>query len=103
VLQVPIYVSSVMASRANEYFKLLQNWASERVKGAAPGCRAAAFDFSRAQDWQPDLIDKPVGHQRTYMSSSSNQQQQQQQQQQQLAAQGACKRLCQARWRRVIC
>jgi hypothetical protein len=49
-----------MASRANEYFKLLQNWASERVKGAAPGSRAAAFDFSRVQDWQPDLIDKPV-------------------------------------------
>jgi hypothetical protein len=60
VLQVPIYVSSIMASRANAYFKLLQNWASERVKQAAPGCRAAAFDFSRVQDWQPELIDKPV-------------------------------------------
>lgn len=58
--QVPIYVSSIMASRANTYFKLLQNWASERVKQAAPGCRAAAFDFSRVQDWSPDLVDKPV-------------------------------------------
>lgn len=52
-----------MASRANEYFKLLQNWASERVKGAAPGSRAAAFDFSRVEDWLPDLVDKLVGHQ----------------------------------------
>lgn len=58
--QVPIYVSSIMASRANAYFKLLQNWASERVKQAAPGCRASAFDFSRVQDWQPELIDAPV-------------------------------------------
>lgn len=49
-----------MANRANAYFKLLQNWASERVKQAAPGCRAAAFDFSRVQDWQPELVDKPV-------------------------------------------
>jgi hypothetical protein len=52
-----------MVSRANEYFKLLQNWASERIKGAAPGSRAAAFDFSRVQDWQPNLVDKPVGGQ----------------------------------------
>lgn len=60
-LQVPIYVSSAMATRANAFFKLLQNWASERVKQAVPGCRASAFDFSRVQDWQPELVDKPVG------------------------------------------
>jgi Cft2 family RNA processing exonuclease len=59
-VQVPIYVSSSMASRANAYFKLLQNWASERVKQAAPGCRAAAFDFSRVQDWNPELLNEPV-------------------------------------------
>jgi len=52
-----------MASRANAYFKLLQNWASERVKQAALGCRASAFDFSRVQDWQPELIDAPVSRQ----------------------------------------
>jgi Cft2 family RNA processing exonuclease len=59
-VQVPIYVSSSMASRANAYFKLLQNWASERVKQAAPGCRAAAFDLSRVQDWNPELLNEPV-------------------------------------------
>lgn len=49
-----------MATRANSIFKLLQNWASERVKQAVPGCRAAAFDFSRVQDWAPDMMHAPV-------------------------------------------
>jgi hypothetical protein len=53
-------MSSAMAARANTYYKLLQNWASERVKGATPGARSSAFGFSRVQDWQREHLDGQV-------------------------------------------
>eukprot|EP00882_Tetradesmus_deserticola_P022256 GHRQ01024150.1.p1 GENE.GHRQ01024150.1~~GHRQ01024150.1.p1 ORF type:complete len:305 (+),score=133.68 GHRQ01024150.1:17-931(+) len=58
-LQVPIYFSAPMAARANQYYRLLLNWASERVKQRPPGSRAAGFGFSRMQPWQPELLHQP--------------------------------------------
>jgi hypothetical protein len=50
-----------MAVRANQYYRLLLNWASERVKQGPLGTRAAGFGFSRVQQWQPELLHQPVG------------------------------------------
>jgi hypothetical protein len=58
--QVPIYFSAPMAARANQYYRLLLNWASERVKQGPTGTRAAGFGFSRVQQWQPELLHQPV-------------------------------------------
>uniref|UniRef100_A0A383VXV8 Beta-Casp domain-containing protein n=1 Tax=Tetradesmus obliquus TaxID=3088 RepID=A0A383VXV8_TETOB len=58
-LQVPIYFSAPMAARANQFYRLLLNWASERLKQGPPGSRAAGFGFSRVQQWQPEMLTQP--------------------------------------------
>lgn len=56
--QYPIYFSGAMATRASTYYRLLLNWAAERVK--APGARATAFGFERVLPWDPALLHAPV-------------------------------------------
>lgn len=56
--QVPIYFSGAMASRANQYYRLLVNWTSERVKSTRS--RATAFGFQRLLPWDESLLHQPV-------------------------------------------
>lgn len=66
-IQVPIYMSGPMAARANQYYRLLLNWTSGRVKQGQLGARPAAFAFSRAQPWQPELINQPVSTEQQHL------------------------------------
>jgi hypothetical protein len=58
--QVPIYFSGAMGSRASQYYRLLLNWTSERIKQGPLGSRAAAFAFHRVLPWQQQLLHQPV-------------------------------------------
>ncbi|KAF8067260.1 CPSF73-II [Scenedesmus sp. PABB004] len=58
-LDVPIYFSGPLAARASQYYRLLLNWASERVKAGPPGTRAAALAPGRVLPWSAELTHAP--------------------------------------------
>eukprot|EP00191_Tetraselmis_sp_GSL018_P024432 CAMPEP_0177626196 /NCGR_PEP_ID=MMETSP0419_2-20121207/30522_1 /TAXON_ID=582737 /ORGANISM="Tetraselmis sp., Strain GSL018" /LENGTH=635 /DNA_ID=CAMNT_0019127229 /DNA_START=149 /DNA_END=2057 /DNA_ORIENTATION=- len=56
-LDVPIYLSAGMTSKANLYYKLLVSWTSEKVKTSY--AERNAFGFGRMQQWDRSLVDRP--------------------------------------------
>ncbi|KAK9811374.1 hypothetical protein WJX72_002754 [[Myrmecia] bisecta] len=56
-LQVPIYFSAGMTSKANLYYQLFINWTNEKVKRTFS--KRNPFAFGRMQLWQRNFIDQP--------------------------------------------
>eukprot|EP00873_Tetraselmis_striata_P036643 jgi/Tetstr1/456907/TSEL_043577.t1 len=56
-LDVPIYFSSGMTSKANLYYSLLVNWTNEKVKQSH--AERNTFGFARIRSWDRSLVDRP--------------------------------------------
>lgn len=58
--QAPIFLAGGLAARANSLYRLLLNWAGQRLRSGPPGTRPGAFRFARVAPWAPELLHQPV-------------------------------------------
>ncbi|KAI8059085.1 beta-lactamase-like protein [Gongronella butleri] len=56
-LKVPVYFSTGLTSRANEYYKLFINWSSQKIRTTF--VERNMFDFKHIQAWQRGTINHP--------------------------------------------
>lgn len=56
-LDVPVYFSTGLTERANEYYKLFINWTNQKIKSTF--AQRNAFDFKHIKPWDKSYIELP--------------------------------------------